>query len=342
MPMQPYIHFGSIEIVSIDASFTYFIQQELIIKQTVLAQLYRIFTPALRHQVRILIPECQDARRLNTYKWMTLSDQYPHHCHIVAGYLLCQFQASLRYGSTSTFLMLWYHHPIAESQQKAGKCPSQLCLLLVRKLIGKEIHQFLRSCHANLQSFLVNQLPHRLLAQLRNVSIWRKLHDVFDDSSRWFPCRHQVIEWSDTSAHLFYLSHPCHQPGAQRCMIPVVILLQQFGAQPCHIHIRRTFTPTALAGQTRIQHLLDKVLIATTGQNFTNHVSPRPGSLQFVTAHLEGWTHRSANQIRLPAVARPVTLVYRTHQGMHLTSRPGCTRRITLVESRFPVIIGMV
>ena len=121
-----------------------------------------------------------------------------------------------------------------------------------------------------------------------------------------------------------------------------IVVLQQFGPDLCQVYIRRTLSPTAFAGQTRVQHLLDQLRIAAACQHLAQHVSPGPRRLGLVAAHLEGRAHRTAHQVRLSAVASPVALLNGAHQGMRLRPGSRSPRRIAFVESSLPVIIGMV
>ena len=138
----------------------------------------------------------------------------------------------------------------------------------------------------------------------------------------------------------------------------VVFLLEDFAAQPGHIHVRRALAEAALAGQAAVEDfgkfgdiengpmfahglaVLEDFAFKSPCKDFAEDVCTGPGGTGLVLRHLVCRAHGAADKVRLETGSGSVALLHRAHQGMRLRAYPAGAFNHAFVESRPPIVIG--
>src|SRR5687767_11345131 len=55
--------------------------------------------------------------------------------------------------------------------------------------------------------------------------------------------------------------------------------------------------------------MIETIHFVRVGKKLSQHISPRPGGILFISGSHERWTHGAAGQLRLPAIAGSIALL---------------------------------
>ena len=146
MSVQPNLCRHIAELLFRNPSCLHLAHQKLIKQQTVLCQFFSSLSPfTIRHQLRIFVAESKDARWFNAHQRSLVAHQIFQQPDILLRITSRHTQTTLRDGCTTTLCMLRHNHFIPQPVHQPYKRLYQLRLLILRKLIQKQIYPLLKS-----------------------------------------------------------------------------------------------------------------------------------------------------------------------------------------------------
>ena len=157
MAMEPNLDGIAAEDLRGDASGRDLAHDELVEEQAVGREVAGCLPHFRRHEVRILVPEAQDAGGLDADQRRVGRHQVRQEADIADGKAPRQLQAALGDGCAAAFDVLRYDDVVPQPSQKPRKCQAQLRLLIVSEFVCKQVNPPCKALSIHPTVYLLNK-----------------------------------------------------------------------------------------------------------------------------------------------------------------------------------------
>ena len=208
--------------------------------------------------------------------------------------------------------MLRDDHLVAQLLEQQDGLDAHLHVVVAGKLVAEEVHaplafhRFLPIC--------LEPFPQRGAVQQRQRAPVAKAKRELDGLGDGLVPHKEVGNGGGDASYLIYIGDVGDQPRAQRNAVLVVVVLQEFGLQLGHIHVRGAFRFAPLARQAQAEDIVQLAALegaVAAGKHLAQHVGAGTGGLVLVLGGHVAGAHRSSGEDRLAAVARSVAALGR-------------------------------
>ena len=138
MSVQPYLYLHVAEPVASDSSGTHLTHQELIEKERIASQFLRCRLHFGCYQIRVLVAESEDTRRLDTHQRRVLCNKVFEQAYVLVGVLLREPQTAFRDRRPTALHMLGDDDIVSEPREQINESLHQFGFVVAGKFIEEK------------------------------------------------------------------------------------------------------------------------------------------------------------------------------------------------------------